>query len=103
MKEDYIPIRTMHYCLELLYVVIENFFGSSLDTSGAWSKQSLVLSAKSTDHSARLSLTSNTRGIFWLDSVSAMPTNTFKVEVFHASWCEQCFKKNLVVEYLDMI
>ncbi len=83
----------MHYRLESLYMVnlehiplIEIFFlVSSLDTSGAWSKQSLVLTAKSTDHSARLSLTSYTRGVFWLDSVSAMPTNTFKVEVFQAS------------------
>lgn len=43
-----------------------------------WSKQSIVLTAKSTDHYARLSLTTGTKGEYWIDQVSAMPTDTFK-------------------------
>lgn len=39
----------------------------------------MVVAATATDHNARLALTSATRGVFWLDQVSAMPTDTYKV------------------------
>jgi len=58
--------------------------------SGVWSKHSVVLKATSTDHNARLSITSATRGEFWVDQVSAMPTDTFKVR--NGAFME--FKKN---------
>lgn len=38
----------------------------------------MVVTATSTDHNARLALTSATRGVFWLDQVSAAPTDTYK-------------------------
>ncbi|XP_024377237.1 alpha-L-arabinofuranosidase 1 isoform X2 [Physcomitrium patens] len=46
--------------------------------AGEWRKYSVVLMATSTDHNARLSLTSGTRSVFWVDQVSGMPTDTFK-------------------------
>jgi hypothetical protein len=54
-------------------------FSVDADANGGWSQHSVVLEATSTDHYARLSLTSGARGVFWLDQVSAMPTDTFKV------------------------
>lgn len=53
----------------------------SLDaTTGAqnWTKQELVLLATDTDHYGRLTLTSTQRGVFWLDQVSVMPSDTYK-------------------------
>lgn len=49
-----------------------------------WLKQEFVLEAKATDHNARLELTSGDKGVFWLDQISAMPTDTFKVGLSHA-------------------
>ncbi|KAG0576183.1 hypothetical protein M758_5G063200 [Ceratodon purpureus] len=59
-------------------VLAREYLSVDADANGGWSKQSVVLKAKSTDHYARLSLTSSTKGVFWLDQVSAMPTDTFK-------------------------
>lgn len=39
----------------------------------------MVVAATSTDHNARLALTRATRGVFWVDQVSALPTDTYKV------------------------
>lgn len=43
-----------------------------------WVKQELVLLATDTDHYGRLSLTSTQSGVFWLDQVSAMPSETYQ-------------------------
>ncbi|KAG0560956.1 hypothetical protein KC19_9G026500 [Ceratodon purpureus] len=50
----------------------------SVEASEEWSKRSVVVAATSTDHNARLALTSATRGVFWVDQVSALPTDTYK-------------------------
>jgi hypothetical protein len=50
-----------------------------VEASETWSKRAVVVTATSTDHNARLALTSATRGVFWLDQVSAAPTDTYKV------------------------
>lgn len=56
--------------------------------SGNWSKHSVELTATSTDHYARLLLTSDTSGVFWVDQVSAMPTDTFKGHGFRKELAE---------------
>jgi len=58
-----------------------SFSGDGADFSN-WTKEETVLVAKATDHNARLQLTTTTKGVIWLDQVSAMPLDTYKV-VFH--------------------
>ncbi|MED6211294.1 aspartate-semialdehyde dehydrogenase-like protein [Stylosanthes scabra] len=43
-----------------------------------WTKVETILEAKATDHNARLQLTTTTKGVIWLDQVSAMPQDTYK-------------------------
>lgn len=51
---------------------------SASDVSN-WTKKELVLEAKGTDHSARLQLTTTKKGSIWIDQVSAIPADTYKV------------------------
>ncbi|XP_057721191.1 alpha-L-arabinofuranosidase 1 [Arachis stenosperma] len=51
--------------------------GSASDVSN-WTKVETILEAKATDHNARLQLTTTTKGVIWLDQVSAMPQDTYK-------------------------
>lgn len=39
----------------------------------------VLLEAKTTDHNARLQLTTAGKGVMWFDQVSAMPVDTYKV------------------------
>ncbi|MED6204764.1 aspartate-semialdehyde dehydrogenase-like protein [Stylosanthes scabra] len=51
--------------------------GSASDVSN-WTKVETILEAKATDHNARLQITTTTKGVIWLDQVSAMPQDTYK-------------------------
>jgi len=55
-----------------------SFRGSALDFSN-WTKVEKILVAKATDNNSRLQLTTTTKGVIWLDQVSAMPLDTYKV------------------------
>lgn len=44
-----------------------------------WTKKEILLEAKGTDHVARLQLTTTKKGSIWIDQVSAMPVDTYKV------------------------
>ncbi|XP_010251797.1 PREDICTED: alpha-L-arabinofuranosidase 1-like [Nelumbo nucifera] len=43
-----------------------------------WKKVEILMVAQSTDHNARLQLTTTKKGIIWFDQVSAMPLDTYK-------------------------
>ncbi|CAJ2671848.1 unnamed protein product [Trifolium pratense] len=51
--------------------------GSASDFSN-WTKVETVLEAKATNGNSRLQLTTTTKGVVWLDQVSAMPLDTYK-------------------------
>jgi len=40
-----------------------------------------VLEAKATNHNASLQITTTKKGVLWLDQVSAMPLDTYKVSM----------------------
>lgn len=44
-----------------------------------WTKVELQLSAQGTCRTARLELTTSKRGVLWLEQVSLMPSDTYKV------------------------
>ena len=52
-----------------------------LNSTQNWSKQELHLTPTDTDHYGRLSLTSTQKGVFWIDQVSVMPSDTYKVSI----------------------
>jgi alpha-N-arabinofuranosidase len=41
-----------------------------------------VLEAKATNRNSRLQLSTTTKGVVWLDQVSAMPLDTYKVGLY---------------------
>lgn len=41
-----------------------------------------MLEAKSSDPKSRLQLTTTKKGVLWIDQVSAMPTDTYKVDIY---------------------
>ncbi|KAI4300950.1 hypothetical protein L6164_034275 [Bauhinia variegata] len=43
-----------------------------------WKKVETTLEAKATNHNSRLQLTTTSKGVIWLDQVSAMPEDTYK-------------------------
>ncbi|XP_027351122.1 alpha-L-arabinofuranosidase 1-like [Abrus precatorius] len=43
-----------------------------------WRKIETILEAKDTNHNASLQITTSSRGVVWLDQVSAMPMDTYK-------------------------
>ncbi|CAK8538028.1 unnamed protein product [Lathyrus sativus] len=43
-----------------------------------WSKMEIILEAKSTNHNSNLQITTNKKGVLWLDQVSVMPLDTYK-------------------------
>ncbi|MCH94263.1 alpha-L-arabinofuranosidase-like protein, partial [Trifolium medium] len=47
-----------------------------------WTKVEAVLEAKATNGNSRLQLTTTTKGVVWLDQVSAMPLDTYKVGLY---------------------
>jgi hypothetical protein len=47
--------------------------------SSNWIKLDLTLVAKGTDRTSRLQITANKKGVVWLDQVSLMPSDTYKV------------------------
>jgi len=47
-----------------------------------------VLEAKATDHNASFQITTTKKGVLWLDQVSAMPLDTYKVSMHGA--CITC-------------
>lgn len=54
-----------------------NIIASASQVSN-WTKVELVLESKGTNHNSRLQLTTNQKGVIWLDQVSVMPTDTYK-------------------------
>lgn len=40
----------------------------------------VMLEAKSSNSNSRLQLTTKRKGVLWIDQVSAMPTDTYKVD-----------------------
>lgn len=44
-----------------------------------WKRVEKSLEAEETTHDARLQLTTSKKGVIWLDQVSAMPVDTYKV------------------------
>lgn len=67
-------------CVKVLIVCFHLFQcrASASDVS-KWIKKEVLLEAKSTDPSARLQLTTTKKGSIWIDQVSAMPVDTYKV------------------------
>ncbi|QCD97122.1 alpha-N-arabinofuranosidase [Vigna unguiculata] len=61
--------------------------GTAADFS-SWTKVETLLVAKATDHNSRLQLTTNTKGVIWLDQVSAMPQDTYKGHGFRTELFE---------------
>ncbi|KAL2952448.1 hypothetical protein AAZX31_19G111700 [Glycine max] len=61
--------------------------GSALDFSN-WTKVEKILVAKATDNNSRLQLTTTTKGVIWLDQVSAMPLDTYKGHGFRTDLVE---------------
>ncbi|AES81079.1 putative non-reducing end alpha-L-arabinofuranosidase [Medicago truncatula] len=57
--------------------------GSASDFSN-WTKVETVLEAKATNPNSRLQLTTTTKGVIWLDQVSAMPLDTYKGHGFRS-------------------
>jgi hypothetical protein len=51
----------------------------SLNSSNVWTRQEIHLIPADTDHYGRLSVTSTQKGVFWIDQVSVMPSDTYKV------------------------
>ena len=53
-----------------------------------WIKLDQSLVAKGTDRTSRLQITANKRGVVWLDQVSLMPSDTYKVNLYFCcqSW-----------------
>ncbi|KAL2952447.1 hypothetical protein AAZX31_19G111700 [Glycine max] len=64
-----------------------SFRGSALDFSN-WTKVEKILVAKATDNNSRLQLTTTTKGVIWLDQVSAMPLDTYKGHGFRTDLVE---------------
>ncbi|XP_028761340.1 alpha-L-arabinofuranosidase 1 [Neltuma alba] len=56
---------------------------SASDVSN-WTKMETVLEASQTNHNARLQFTTTSKGVLWLDQVSAMPTDTYKGHGFRS-------------------
>ncbi|RHN47611.1 putative non-reducing end alpha-L-arabinofuranosidase [Medicago truncatula] len=44
-----------------------------------WSRMETILEANGTNHNSSLQITTSNRGVVWLDQVSAMPLDTYKV------------------------
>lgn len=44
-----------------------------------WTKMENIVEANATDHNSSLQITTSQKGIVWLDQVSAMPLDTYKV------------------------
>ncbi|XP_027353356.1 alpha-L-arabinofuranosidase 1-like isoform X1 [Abrus precatorius] len=61
--------------------------GSASDFSN-WTKVETLLEAKATNHNSRLQLTTTTKGVIWLDQVSAMPMDTYKGHGFRSELVE---------------
>ncbi|KAK7286634.1 hypothetical protein RJT34_21773 [Clitoria ternatea] len=61
--------------------------GSASDFSD-WTKVETLLEAKATNHNSRLQLTTTTKGVIWLDQVSAMPQDTYKGHGFRSDLVE---------------
>ena len=71
---------------EYVYVVVVGCFSfrlfqcrASASDVSKWIKKEVVLEAKGSDHGARLQLTTTKKGSLWIDQVSAMPVDTYKV------------------------
>ncbi|RDX83258.1 Alpha-L-arabinofuranosidase 1, partial [Mucuna pruriens] len=60
---------------------------SALDFSN-WAKVETLLVAKATNHNSRLQFTTTTKGVIWLDQVSAMPLDTYKGHGFRSDLVE---------------
>ncbi|BAT95218.1 hypothetical protein VIGAN_08189700 [Vigna angularis var. angularis] len=58
-----------------------NNIGSFGHNVTEWTRMETVLEAKATNHNASLQITTSKKGVLWLDQVSAMPLDTFKIEV----------------------
>lgn len=56
---------------------------SASDVSN-WTKVETLLEANQTNHNARLQFTTTSKGVIWLDQVSAMPTDTYKGHGFRS-------------------
>lgn len=44
-----------------------------------WTRMEVIIEAKATNHNASLQITTSKSGFVWLDQVSAMPLDTYKV------------------------
>lgn len=64
-----------------------NSIGSFGDNVTEWTRMETVLEAKATNHNASLQITTSKKGVLWLDQVSAMPVDTFKVSMHDAHQC----------------
>ncbi|XP_020266045.1 alpha-L-arabinofuranosidase 1-like [Asparagus officinalis] len=56
-----------------------NIIASASQVSN-WTKIEFQLESKGTNSNSRLQLTTNHKGVIWLDQVSVMPTDTYKVD-----------------------
>lgn len=57
-----------------------SYYGSADASKVAnWTRMEVMLEAKSSNTNSRLQLTTTKTGVLWIDQVSAMPTDTYKV------------------------
>jgi alpha-N-arabinofuranosidase len=66
-----------------------------------WTKIELQLLAHGTCRTSRLELTTRRRGVIWLDQVSLMPSETYKVHCLLSSYCycHHSLIRNLLSSY----
>ena len=50
-----------------------------------WTRMETVMEADATNHKASLQITTSTEGVVWLDQVSAMPLDTYKVSLINGN------------------
>lgn len=62
------------------------FRSNTLDMS-QWTKVELLVRASGTNVNSRLQLKTNKKGVIWLDQVSVMPLETYKVNFLKTALC----------------
>lgn len=65
----------MNYCIFQSFTL----FLCRADDVSKWTRMEFQLDAGATDRNARLQLMTSRKGVIWLDQVSVMPVDTYKV------------------------
>jgi len=70
---------TTFFILPFMYIRLYSSCRRAASEVSNWTKVELQLEAKGTNRNSRLQLTTNQNRVIWLDQVSVMPTDTYKV------------------------